>query len=109
MKGLPAHKKESIDKLALAIFTKYQPQDPTTRRFGCHACGAAVKDYDARCAACGTNFPCCTFSGRAILDMAEASSCKACKRRFIKAEARNKKNCALCHTPLPNVDTVVIG
>jgi len=102
MSSLPPHKKEAVDKLALQIFTKYQPNDPATRRFGCHNCGSSVKDYDARCGSCGTSFPCCVMTGRTILDTSESSSCKACKRRFFTSEARTKRNCALCHTPLPS-------
>jgi len=100
-KELPPHKREAIDQLALDIFTKYQPNDPATRRFGCPSCGASCKDYDTRCGACGTAFSCCVFSGRSILDLSEAGSCKACKRRFLLVEAQQKQNCALCHTPLP--------
>mgnify|MGYP001451385117 CR=1 FL=1 len=51
---LPAHKKEAVDKLALAIFTRYSPQDPATRRYTCHACNGAIRDFDTRCGQCGT-------------------------------------------------------
>jgi len=106
MKELPAHKKGAIDKLALAIFTRYSPQDPATRRYTCHACNGAIRDFDTRCGQCGTAYPACTFSGRPILDTAEAGHCKACKRRFIKSEARQKRNCALCHQALPGYERV---
>ena len=104
LKELPAHKKEAIDQLALAIFSKFQPTDPATRRYGCHSCGQQVRDHDTRCGACGTAFAACVFSGRPILDPGEAASCKTCKRRYYKSEARNKRNCALCHSPLPTKD-----
>jgi len=104
LKELPAHKKEAIDKLALSIFTRHQPQDPTTRRLSCPQCNAHVKDFDARCGSCGTAFPPCVFTGKSILDTSEAAGCKTCKRRYLKAEARNKSNCGLCHTPLPGFE-----
>ena len=102
--NLPAHKKAAIDKLALSIFTRYSPQDPATRRHSCPQCSANVKDFDTRCGACGTAFPACVFSGRSILDSSESSRCKACKRHYLKADVRQKHNCALCHTPLPGYD-----
>jgi hypothetical protein len=101
-------KKEAIDKLALSIFSKIAergggPTDPATRKQPpCHQCGAVVKDYDGRCGSCGTQFPACIFSGRSILDMTEAASCKSCKRRYLVHEVGTKQNCALCHHPLPN-------
>jgi WD repeat-containing protein 35 len=98
---LPAHKKEAIDELALSIFTKFKPEDPGSRPHSCSNCGSSVKDYDGRCGGCGTAFPACVFSGRTILDQTEAAACKACKRRFFLTEARTKRNCGLCHTPLP--------
>lgn len=97
---LSPHKKTAIDKLALAIFTRFSPQDPATRRYSCPQCNANIKDFDTRCNACGTGFPACTFSGRPIIDSGEAARCKACKRSFIKSEARQKRNCALCHQAL---------
>jgi len=108
MSNLPPHKKEAIDKLALSIFSKIAergggPTDPATRKQPpCHQCGAVVKDYDGRCGSCGTQFPACIFSGRSILDMTEAASCKSCKRRYLVHEVGTKQNCALCHHPLPN-------
>ena len=105
-KDLPAHKKAAVDKLALSIFTRFSPQDPATRRFACHQCNASIKDFDTRCGACGTVFHPCVFSGRPILDPGEEGRCKACKRRFVKSEARQKQNCALCHTPLPGFERV---
>jgi len=107
MTNLPPHKKEAIDKLALAIFSKIAergggPSDPATRPPKCPQCGTGVKDYDARCSNrdCNATFSACVFSGKSIFDLAEAGNCKTCKRRFLLSEARNKRNCALCHTPL---------
>lgn len=104
MEDLPSHKKVAIDKLALSIFTRFQPADPATRRYSCHQCNANIKDFDTRCGSCGVSFPGCIFSGRPILDAAEAGQCKTCKRRYLKTEARSKRNCGLCHTPMPGMD-----
>ena len=105
MSELGPHKKEAVDKLAIAIFTRHQPpQDPATRAHKCPNCSSQIKDFDPRCHACGTAFPACVFSGRPIHDTADAGHCKNCKRRFIKSEARQKRNCGLCHSPLPNME-----
>eukprot|EP00966_Prymnesium_polylepis_P185899 4309125-Prymnesium_polylepis.1 len=70
LKSLPLseHKCTEISKLALTIFSRYTPSDPATRRSSCHNCGAAVKEWDARCGDCGTHFAPCIVSGRSILD-----------------------------------------
>ena len=74
MDDLPQHKKAAIDKLALAIFTRYSPQDPAMRRHSCPQCNASVKDFDTRCGNCGTAFAACVFSGRPIIDTSEADN-----------------------------------
>ena len=102
---LPEHQKSGIDKLALSIFTRYSPADPATRRFSCPQCQGAIKDFDTRCGHCGHAFPACSFSGRPILDTSEAGKCKTCKRSYLKSEARQKRNCGLCHTPLPGLES----
>ena len=101
MEKLPQVKRDKFDELALAIFTKQSPHDPAARKGSCHACGEKVDEWETRCPSCNQAFYPCVFSGRPILDPAEAAKCKACKHRYYKTEARSAANCALCHTPLP--------
>jgi len=96
----PEHKAADIGKLALIIFSRYTPTDPSTRRNGCHNCGVAVTDWDVRCGDCGAQFSACIASGRSILDPAQTIACQVCKHRFYEAEQRGRSNCSLCHSPL---------
>ena len=102
---LPEAKTKEINKLALSIFTRYTPADPGKSGVSssCPNCGATVKDWDAHCSDCGTNFPACVVSGKSILEPHLTQACRACKHRYYESEARGLRNCALCHTPLPVV------
>ena len=93
--------KAEIDRLALSIFTKHPPADPVVRRASCHACGSKVNDWDAECGECGQKFAACVLSGRSILSPADAARCRACKHQYLEAEAKTRRNCGLCHSPLP--------
>jgi len=99
--SLPEHKKAAIAKLALAIFSQYSPADPATKSNSCpNRCRAPIKEWEGRCAECGTQFATCVASGRSILDPDQTSSCRVCKHRFYNSELRSKRNCPLCHSPL---------
>ena len=98
---LPEAKKAAIAKLALAIFTRYAPTDPTSRRAECPNCGANVKDWDAHCGECGSHFGACVISGKALLEPHLTVMCRTCKHRYYESEVRALRNCALCHAPLP--------
>jgi len=102
LKSLPVGEQRAtrISKLALTIFSRYTPTDPATRRNSCHNCGAPVKEWDARCADCGTAFACCIASGRSLLDPAQIVACRTCKHQFYEAEQQTRRNCPLCHTSL---------
>jgi len=98
---LPEIKKAEVNKLALAIFTRYAPADPTTRRADCPNCGSRCQDWDAHCGDCGSHFPACVISGKSLLEPHLTIMCRSCKHRFYEAEVRGLRNCALCHHPLP--------
>ena len=84
---------------------RYTPADPGKSGLSapCPNCGAGCKEWDAHCGECGTHFPACVVSGKAILEPHLASQCRACKHRYYESELldRGLRNCALCHTPLP--------
>ena len=98
---LPEVRKAEVNKLALAIFTRYAPADPTTRRADCPNCGSRVQDWDAHCGDCGSHFPACVISGKAILEPHLTIMCRSCKHRFYESEVQGLRNCPLCHAPLP--------
>ena len=102
LKALPLaeHVKRDMAKLALAIFSRYTPNDPAARQESCYNCSAPVREWDARCSDCGTMFAPCVASGRSILDPSQAASCRVCKHRFYESEMRGRRNCPLCHSPL---------
>jgi len=98
---LAQHRALGINTVAIAIFSRYTPNDPATRRSSCHTCGAAVFEWDARCGDCGTHFSTCIASGRSILDPSQTTSCRVCKHLFYQLDQQSsKRNCPLCHSPL---------
>ena len=89
----------------LRHLSRYTPADPGKSGLSlpCPTCGFGCKEWDAHCGECGTHFPACIVSGKAILEPHLAAQCRACKHRYYESEAheRGLRNCALCHTPLP--------
>lgn len=45
---LPAEQHEAYEQLALAIFTRFTPEDPAVRRLSCSKCDASVNDWSAQ-------------------------------------------------------------
>ena len=99
--GTSKVKSDEIAKLALSIFTRFSPQDPSQKRTDCPACGDHVKTWDAHCGSCGQSLPACTLTGKAILEPHLTAKCRTCKHSFYETEARGLRNCPLCHAQLP--------
>jgi len=96
-------RKAEVSKLALSIFTRHAPQDPSLRRAECPNCSFTVREWDAHCGDCGAHFAACVVSGKAILSPHDAAMCRSCKHKYYQdeAEKEGRRHCALCHAQLP--------
>jgi len=88
-------------QLALNIFIKNPPQDPSSRLYPCPSgkCSSQVPEWATSCPDCDRHFPACTVSGRAILTT-DTYRCRICKHQAFERELRKQTNCPLCHGAL---------
>lgn len=95
--SIPEKIREQIRVLALDIFIKNRPVDPTTRPKECPYCHSYVKDWEYRCNNCARTFVVCMVTGASILEQ-RAVSCRTCKHYTLEQELRERNTCALCHS-----------
>lgn len=100
--------------LALSIFTRNAPRDPTGHMFPCPKCGTRINDWVISCPSCNHRLAFCVASGRSIFPEDRTASipyppgtgggetikCRCCRHRMYAAEVRKLRNCPLCHSRL---------
>jgi WD repeat-containing protein 35 len=91
--------RNAFANLALHIFTKNPPSDPSSRSFSCTKCGGNVKDWNSQCGGCGKKFQACIQTGRSMLEK-RLYTCRTCRHQAFDHELRGVSNCPLCHTVL---------
>lgn len=91
--------RKKFAKVALQIFTRDKPMDPTVRMHSCPngSCSSQVRDFDTSCNDCGKTIQACVATGRAILTTSGLYMCRVCKHRMYDREQR-RSNCPLCHS-----------
>lgn len=105
--------------LALRIFTRNQPRDPSSRMMPCPKCHQRMHDWCVSCPSCNYRLPFCVASGRSIFPEEKAGGlhgpedgagvlgsasgvvkCRCCRHRMYTSEVRKLRNCPLCHSRL---------
>uniref|UniRef100_A0A7S2LS93 Anaphase-promoting complex subunit 4 WD40 domain-containing protein n=1 Tax=Zooxanthella nutricula TaxID=1333877 RepID=A0A7S2LS93_9DINO len=99
--------------LALRIFTRNPPRDPSSAMLPCLKCNARVHDWEISCPSCSYRLPFCVASGRSIFPEERGPPgghapdaaggvvrCKTCRHRMYTAEMRKNRYCPLCHSGL---------
>ena len=98
-----AEERERYTDIAVSIFTKHPPKETPGERIKCpgRTCKDFVSEYDTLCRSCGSNFPACVVSGKAITNR-NYYRCKACRHKMYdnEVEKHELKYCALCHTAI---------
>ena len=87
--------RDTIQNLALQIFTKNQPLDPEPR----------LQHQYLDCLDTGTPYHACTSSGRLVHNDgsgrdSRAIVCRTCRYSAYERELERYSNCPLCHSPL---------
>lgn len=95
MPQLSDKERETIQNLALQIFTKNSPLDPTPQ----------LQHQYLDCLDTGTPYHACTASGRLIQSDGAARDsraivCRTCRYSALEREIERYNNCPLCHSPL---------
>mmetsp|Transcript_25550 Transcript_25550/g.75022 ORF Transcript_25550/g.75022 Transcript_25550/m.75022 type:complete len:1200 (-) Transcript_25550:181-3780(-) len=88
---------EAYDQLAVSIFTRFRPEDPSVRNYKCSSCAGVVHDWTATCGDCGTHFPPCIVTGRALVNAEDIWVCRTCKHKAHNEEIKGFSFCPLCH------------
>ena len=95
--------REKYMDIAVSIFTKHPPKETPGERLKCPGrhCKEIISEYDTTCRACGSNFPGCVVSGKAIVTR-NYYRCKGCKHKMYESEVEKNeiKYCSLCHTAI---------
>jgi len=99
LKELSQEDRDGMADLALKIFTKNPPSDPSSRNYNCPKCNEVVKDWFTQCRGCGHKFGACIQTGRALMEK-RLYTCRQCRHQAYDHELRGVSNCPLCHTVL---------
>lgn len=105
--------------LALHIFTKNAPNDPSAPMQSCPKCQTRMHDWNISCPKCSYRLPFCVASGRTIFPEEKSAGagasgappgvggqssavlkCRVCRHRMYTSEVRKLRNCPLCHSRL---------
>mmetsp|Transcript_3004 Transcript_3004/g.7686 ORF Transcript_3004/g.7686 Transcript_3004/m.7686 type:complete len:1249 (+) Transcript_3004:101-3847(+) len=108
--------------LALRIFTRNPPRDPSSRMLPCLKCNARMHDWCIQCPSCNYRLPFCVASGRSIfgedrpggggggglehdpvgagMGDARVIKCRSCRHQMYASEVRKLRHCPLCHSRL---------
>jgi len=113
---VPEEMRTKFADLALRIFTRNSPRDPSTRMMPCPKCSTRMHDWSINCPNCNYRLPFCVASGRSIFPedgaadpsdpsggafaKAQTTSCKVCRHKMYTSEIRKLRNCPLCHSRL---------
>ncbi|XP_059622220.1 WD repeat-containing protein 35 [Phlebotomus argentipes] len=97
LEALPEPRRVQYEELSVAIFSRHEPTDTQTDRASCFTCEALVADSCASCPHCGTRFPACVASGRALVNPTDAWLCAVCHHLASPGEIATRRSCPLCH------------
>lgn len=108
--------------LALRIFMRNQPRDPSSRMLPCPKCETRMHDWSIICPNCNYRLQFCVASGRSLFPEDKPGNqppghhphpgqephgtikCRTCRHRMYTSEVRTSggklRNCPLCHSVL---------
>lgn len=117
---VPEEMRQKFADLALRIFTRNPPRDPTVgvRQLPCPKCKTRMPDWSISCPNCSYRLPFCVASGRSIFPEdpdspgpgpgmlgkgghdARTQSCRTCRHKMYVTEVMvwKLRNCPLCHS-----------
>lgn len=96
--NLSKKRKEKISQIAVRIFGKHSPNDPTDLEpVKCRKCKATMTPPTCKCQ-CGYVATPCIVTGRSIFG-GQAWRCPHCRHYAIASEVVDLQVCPLCHSP----------
>jgi len=116
---IPEEMRTKFADLALRIFKKNAPRDPSSRMLPCPKCNTRMHDWSITCPSCNYRLKFCVASGRSIfpedrggvpagiedpgyggMNESRVMKCRTCRHSMYCTEVRKLRNCPLCHSRL---------
>uniref|UniRef100_A0A2A4JPV6 Uncharacterized protein n=1 Tax=Heliothis virescens TaxID=7102 RepID=A0A2A4JPV6_HELVI len=91
---------EKFENLAIEIFTRYKPKDAKGNKIECPNCDVSMPEWSASCGGCGSQFPECAVSGRALVAPHTVWACSTCGAHAQQHELVLRHSCPMCHAHL---------
>ncbi|BES89664.1 WD repeat-containing protein 35-like [Nesidiocoris tenuis] len=89
--------RDQYSDLAMQVFTKYPPKDPRGVFISCPTCTSPLPSWSGVCSGCETRYPVCIVTGRPLMNLTSAWTCKSCKHSASYSDIGVKQHCPLCH------------
>lgn len=101
---IPVEQRKKFSTLAVQIFARTMPKDPSARVEACPKCQQSVQEWQPSCPHCFHKLAACVVTGRPIFSgptSGDTGACRHCRRRFYMSEVGRLQHCPLCHHKLP--------
>eukprot|EP00053_Salpingoeca_punica_P010039 m.90373 g.90373 ORF g.90373 m.90373 type:complete len:1153 (-) comp15261_c1_seq1:288-3746(-) len=96
LESLTSKQREAYEALALQIFTRHPPKDPSSESVKCMKCAARNVAWATSCQQCDIPFLPSVVSGKPMTET-EFWLCGTCKHRATAPEVEGLTTCPLCH------------
>ncbi|CAB3231082.1 unnamed protein product [Arctia plantaginis] len=97
---LEAVDSDTFENLAIEIFTRFKPKDAKGNHIECSSCEVSMPEWMSTCPGCGTEFPECAVSGRALVALHTVWTCNTCGAHAQQHELVLRHSCPMCHAQL---------
>lgn len=91
---------QTFENLAIEIFTRYKPKDAKGNKIECPNCDVSMPEWCSSCSGCGSQFPECAVSGRALVAPHTVWACSTCGAHAQQHELVLRHSCPMCHAQL---------
>nr|XP_049708036.1 WD repeat-containing protein 35 [Helicoverpa armigera] len=91
---------QTFENLAIEIFTRYKPKDAKGNKIECPNCDVSMPEWCSSCGGCGSQFPECAVSGRALVAPHTVWACGTCGAHAQQHELVLRHSCPMCHAQL---------
>ncbi|KAK9510816.1 hypothetical protein O3M35_005521 [Rhynocoris fuscipes] len=95
LSNLSDAEREQYADIAMQIFTRHPPKDSKGIFLSCSTCASTLPSWSGTCPGCEVRYPVCVVTGRPLLNLTSAWTCKTCKHSASHMGVR--QICPLCH------------
>ncbi|XP_065214168.1 WD repeat-containing protein 35 [Planococcus citri] len=99
LEAIPSERQKEYELMALNLFSKNEPKDPTDKFSRCSNCSRVNSLWDSKCEGCNVQGMVCMATGQIIENISDGWQCTVCKHFTLFAQMVSMKTCPLCHSP----------